>query len=63
MIPTAVAFLTATVLVLAAALVVVVREQRQQATELARLTRCVSTLERNQGKPPGDLIMGCPIYN
>jgi len=34
---------------------------------LARLTECVSTLERNQGSPQrtfeGDvLIMGCPIY-
>ncbi len=58
-----VAVLTATVLVLAAALVFVVREQRQQATELRRLTECVSVLERNQGTPPGELIMGCPIYD
>ena len=60
----AVAALTAvTLLVVAAAVVFVIREQRQQAVELARLTKCVEILERNQGKPEGDPIMGCPIYN
>lgn len=64
MIRTSVAVLTAvTVLVLAAALIFVIREQRQQAAELARLTECVSILERNQGTPTGSPIMGCPIYN
>ncbi len=50
-------------LILAAALVYVVREQRQQAQEVARLTACVSVLERNQGARPEDPIPGCPIYN
>lgn len=63
MIFAAAAVLTVTVLVLAAALVFVVGEQRQQATELTRLTQCVFILGRNQGKPKGDLSMGCPIYN
>lgn len=63
MIRAGVAVLTGTVFVLAAALIFVVREQRQQATELRRLTECVSVLERNQGAPPAEPIMGCPIYN
>jgi uncharacterized protein HemX len=50
-------------LILAAALVYVVQEQRQQAQELARLTRCVSILEANQGARPEDPIPSCPIYN
>ncbi len=45
-----------------------VREQREQGRELARLSECVSTLERNQGSPQrtpeGELlVMGCPLYN
>lgn len=53
---------------LAAAVALLVREQREQGRELARLTECVSTLERNQGSPQrtpeGEvLIMGCPLYN
>ncbi len=52
-----------TVLVFAASLIYLVQEQRQQARELARLKNCVSILERNQGMPSGDRIMGCPIHN
>jgi hypothetical protein len=50
-------------LILAAAVVYLIQEQRQQAQELARLTACVSILERNQGAWPEDVIPGCPIYN
>lgn len=57
------AVLAAMTLILAAALVYVVQEQRQQAQEVARLTACVSILERNQGVRPEDPIPGCPIYN
>ncbi len=52
-----------TVLVFAAALVYLIQEQRQQAQEVARLKECVSTLERNQGTPPGEPVMGCPVYD
>lgn len=52
-----------TVLVFAAAVVYLIQEQRQQAQEIERLEKCVSTLERNQATAPGDPIMGCPIYN
>ena len=52
-----------TVLVFSAAVVYLIQEQRQQAQEIARLKRCVSTLERNQATAPGDPIMGCQIYN
>jgi uncharacterized protein (DUF2141 family) len=57
------AVLGAMTLILAAAVVYLIQEQRQQAQELARLTACVSILERNQGAGPGDVIPGCPIYN
>jgi hypothetical protein len=57
------AVLAAMSLILAAALAYVVQEQRQQAQELARLTRCVSILEANQGARPEDPIPSCPIYN
>lgn len=63
MIRTVAALTAVTLLVVAAALVFVIREQRSQAVELARLTKCVEILERNQGKPDGDLFMGCPIYD
>lgn len=61
------ALLAAATAVLGLAVVFLFQEQRQQGQELARLTECVSTLERNQGSPQrspqGDLlIMGCPIY-
>ena len=51
------------VLVLAVALIVVIREQRQQAAELSQLSECVSILQRNQAARSGDALMGCPIYN
>lgn len=67
MLRAATAVLAAATAVLAIAVVFLFQEQREQGQELARLTECVSTLERNQGSPQrtpeGDvLIMGCPIY-
>ncbi len=61
-----VALLAAATVVLAGAVIFLIQEQRKQGQELARLTACVSTLERNQGSPQrtpeGDeLIMGCRI--
>lgn len=60
--------LAAAVVTLSVAVTLLVREQREQGRELARLTECVSTLERNQGSPQrtpdGELlVMGCPLYN
>ena len=60
--------LAGVVVALSAAVAFLVREQREQGRELARLTECVATLERNQGSPQrtpeGEvLIMGCALYN
>lgn len=62
-----VAVLAAVTVVLAVAVVFLIQEQRKQGQELARLTKCVSVLERNQNSPQRtpegeELIMGCPIY-
>ena len=56
------------VVALSAAVTLLGLEQRKQGRELARLTECVSTLERNQSSPPSTpegegLVMGCPLYN
>ncbi len=51
------------VLVLAASLVYLFQQQREQARELSRLQNCVSIIERNQDAPFRGPIMGCPIYN
>lgn len=56
------------VVALSVAVTLLAREQRDQGRELARLTECVSTLERNQGSPQrtpeGELlVMGCSLYN
>jgi hypothetical protein len=65
---TLVAALTIAIVGLSVVVAFLVREQSEQGRELARLTECVSTLERNQGSPQrtreGELlIMGCPLYN
>lgn len=51
------------VLVIAAALIYVIRVQQQQAQDLARLMECVSILQRNQSTPESGLVMRCPIYD
>jgi len=60
--------LAVAVVALSVAVALLVREQREQGRELARLTECVSTLERNQGSPQRtpegeSLIMSCRLYN
>lgn len=48
---------------LVVAVVLLGQEQQRQDRQLSRLSECVSTLERNQGVPQGEVIEGCPIYN
>lgn len=57
------AALMLTVVALTTGLLLLLQEQREQEQRLSRLTQCVSILERNQGTPPDQPIMGCPIYN
>lgn len=57
------AALTLAVVALAVGLAVSMQEQRDQEQRLSRLARCVAILERNQGTPPDQPVMGCPIYN
>jgi hypothetical protein len=63
-----VAVLAVAVVALSVAVALLVREPREQGRELARLTECVSTLERNQVSPQrtpeGELLISsCPLYN
>ncbi len=57
------AALTLAVVALTVGLALLLQEQREQDQRLSRLDRCVSILERNQGTPADQPIMGCPIYN
>ena len=57
------AFLTLAVVALTVGLVLLLQEQRKQEERLSRLDRCVSILERNQGTPEDQPIIGCPIDN
>ena len=55
--------LAVAVTALAVTTVVLLQQQREQRRELSRLADCVSVLERNQGRPADEPIMGCPIIN
>ncbi len=54
---------TLTVVALVVAVVLLGQEQERQSRQLSRLSECISTLERNQAVPHGQVIAGCPIYN